>query len=164
MIQRLAQLKITVTKQYISTELCTFSTSDFFPEYTSTFRTHWTTKTIFQYFSNYGPSKVEWLNDSSCNVVFPDTYSCKRALTFLSLPLEVELKRMRDENPEVAQRSDAEFLIWRKGKTLEVAAVTPHFAGTKIPYQNSLSPTDTLFIVYSHIDYRPTRLFHRNKA
>jgi len=28
-------------------------------------------KEILEYFSEGNPSKVEWINDSSCNVVFP---------------------------------------------------------------------------------------------
>ncbi|KAG0314675.1 hypothetical protein BGZ99_007936, partial [Dissophora globulifera] len=40
------------------------------------------TKDILKYFEAYGPSHVEWIDDSSCNVVFPDQFSAKRALYF----------------------------------------------------------------------------------
>ncbi|KAF9329255.1 hypothetical protein BG006_007640 [Podila minutissima] len=38
------------------------------------------TKDVLKYFEAYGPSHVEWIDDSSCNVVFKDNYSAKRAL------------------------------------------------------------------------------------
>ncbi|KAF9586604.1 hypothetical protein BGW38_001285 [Lunasporangiospora selenospora] len=40
------------------------------------------TKDILKYFEVYGPSHVEWIDDSSCNVVFPDQHTAKRALYF----------------------------------------------------------------------------------
>ncbi|KAG0211692.1 hypothetical protein BGX28_007586 [Mortierella sp. GBA30] len=40
------------------------------------------TKDVLAYFEAYGPSHVEWIDDSSCNVVFPDVYSAKRALYY----------------------------------------------------------------------------------
>ncbi|KAF9979741.1 hypothetical protein BGZ75_009262 [Mortierella antarctica] len=40
------------------------------------------TKDVLAYFEAYGPSHVEWIDDSSCNIVFPDIYSAKRALYF----------------------------------------------------------------------------------
>jgi Nuclear cap-binding protein subunit 3 len=39
-----------------------------------------TTADILSHFNTYGPSYVEWLNDSSCNVVFPDKFTVKRAI------------------------------------------------------------------------------------
>ena len=32
------------------------------------------------YFGEYGPKTVEWINDSSCNVVFADKFTAKRAI------------------------------------------------------------------------------------
>ncbi|KAF9023844.1 hypothetical protein CPC16_011167 [Podila verticillata] len=40
------------------------------------------TKDVLKYFEAYGPSHVEWIDDSSCNVVFKDNYSAKRALYY----------------------------------------------------------------------------------
>ncbi|KAF9089298.1 hypothetical protein BGX23_006779 [Mortierella sp. AD031] len=40
------------------------------------------TKDVLKYFDAYGPSHVEWIDDSSCNIVFPDQFSAKRALYF----------------------------------------------------------------------------------
>eukprot|EP00816_Leptocylindrus_hargravesii_P009449 CAMPEP_0196822454 /NCGR_PEP_ID=MMETSP1362-20130617/83559_1 /TAXON_ID=163516 /ORGANISM="Leptocylindrus danicus, Strain CCMP1856" /LENGTH=692 /DNA_ID=CAMNT_0042202017 /DNA_START=18 /DNA_END=2096 /DNA_ORIENTATION=+ len=39
---------------------------------------------IMCHFAAYGPSYVEWLGDMSCNVVFADCHSAKRALNALS--------------------------------------------------------------------------------
>ncbi|KAF9430677.1 hypothetical protein BGZ94_005107 [Podila epigama] len=40
------------------------------------------TKDVLKYFEEYGPSHVEWIDDSSCNIVFKDGYSAKRALYY----------------------------------------------------------------------------------
>ena len=39
-----------------------------------------TTKDLFEYFQQFNPKYVEWLNDSSANVVFEDASSAKRAI------------------------------------------------------------------------------------
>jgi hypothetical protein len=39
-----------------------------------------TTADILSHFNTYGPTYVEWLNDSSCNVCFPDKFTVKRAI------------------------------------------------------------------------------------
>lgn len=44
------------------------------------------TRDCLAYFRGYGPSFVEWINDSSCNVVFEDAFSAKRALLALGSP------------------------------------------------------------------------------
>jgi len=41
-----------------------------------------------QYFDGYAPSWVEWINDSSCNVVFEDEQGANRVLDTFALPLE----------------------------------------------------------------------------
>ena len=38
------------------------------------------TRECLQYFEEYGASRVEWLDDSSCNIVFNDADSAKRAM------------------------------------------------------------------------------------
>lgn len=45
------------------------------------------TKDILKYFSDYLPQYVEWINDSSCNVIFSDDYTAKRVLAGLGKPL-----------------------------------------------------------------------------
>lgn len=44
------------------------------------------TKECLQYFGDYGPSGVEWLDDSSCNVMFADADSAKRAIIGMGRP------------------------------------------------------------------------------
>jgi hypothetical protein len=36
------------------------------------------TADLLAFFQVYGPSYVEWINDSSCNVLFPDEFTVKR--------------------------------------------------------------------------------------
>jgi len=61
------------------------------------------TREIMEYLGNYAPSWVEWINDSSCNVVFEDEPSANRVLHMFSLPDEegnkieaVDRQRFRD--------------------------------------------------------------------
>ena len=46
------------------------------------------TSEIFEYFGNYKPFEVEWINDKSCNVVWKDTYLLALALMELSKPYD----------------------------------------------------------------------------
>jgi len=42
------------------------------------------TQDLLSFFREYGPTHVEWINDSSANVVFADIYTARRALENLS--------------------------------------------------------------------------------
>ncbi|XP_071945287.1 uncharacterized protein [Antedon mediterranea] len=42
------------------------------------------TQDVFRYFGSYGPSSIEWLNDTSCNVVWLDSNTTARALIGMS--------------------------------------------------------------------------------
>ncbi|KAF8937592.1 hypothetical protein BGZ58_002457 [Dissophora ornata] len=57
------------------------------------------TKDILKYFEAYGPSHVEWIDDSSCNVVFPDQFSAKRALYFQLVDQNVNFGEEDDVEP-----------------------------------------------------------------
>lgn len=46
------------------------------------------TKEVLQYFSEYSPQNVEWIDDSSCNVIFLDEYTAKRAIVSLGQPFK----------------------------------------------------------------------------
>lgn len=48
------------------------------------------TSDICKYFSNFGPVKIEWLNDSSCNAVFPSEDLAEKAVLDLSLTIQDE--------------------------------------------------------------------------
>ena len=45
---------------------------------------------VLSYFGAYEPVWVEWLNDSSCNVLFADQFTAKRAIFGLGKPLPPE--------------------------------------------------------------------------
>ncbi|EFJ46016.1 hypothetical protein VOLCADRAFT_93817 [Volvox carteri f. nagariensis] len=49
------------------------------------------TKEVLSYFEEYGPVFVEWLDDSSCNVLFDDSNSAKRAMVGKGTPLPPEV-------------------------------------------------------------------------
>lgn len=45
---------------------------------------------MLSYFGEYQPVYVEWLDDSSCNVLFGDAFTAKRAIFALGKPLPPE--------------------------------------------------------------------------
>ena len=45
------------------------------------------TSECLSYFGDYGPTFVEWIDDSSCNVLFEDEFTTKRALIGRGKPL-----------------------------------------------------------------------------
>jgi len=79
------------------------------------------TRDLLQYFGDYGPKYIEWLNDSSANVIFNDEATSKRAIAGLGSPLS------NDDLPEGAL-SDPQSIqyLWHKGKDF-------HKAGSDIP-------------------------------
>lgn len=48
------------------------------------------TTDVLQYFGDYGPTFVEWIDDSSCVVQFRDSLSTRRAIVGLGQPLDAE--------------------------------------------------------------------------
>lgn len=73
------------------------------------------TSDILRYFTDYGPTFVEWLNDSSCNVVFRDDGTAKRALAGLGRPLPAD-QAVVPEGMDVADPQNMIYL-WHKGVT-----------------------------------------------
>lgn len=57
------------------------------------------TNDILEYFVGYGPSYVEWINDSSCTVVFEDPFTAGRALISLSQEVPPQTKKLKTEVP-----------------------------------------------------------------
>ena len=49
------------------------------------------------YFGDHGPTFVEWIDDSSCNILFEDEFTAKRALIGRGKPLPPE-----DATPDTA--------------------------------------------------------------
>ncbi|KDO31644.1 hypothetical protein SPRG_03564 [Saprolegnia parasitica CBS 223.65] len=70
------------------------------------------TRDILAYFTGYGPSYVEWINDSSCTIVFHDAFTVSRALLSLSADIAPEIlleaKPVKDlvQNPFAAPSDD----------------------------------------------------------
>jgi hypothetical protein len=60
------------------------------------------TNDLMAHFSIYGPTYVEWLGDLSCNILFEDQFSAKRALESLSRQLPTP------PPPEVVAKEEAE--------------------------------------------------------
>ncbi|KAF0700192.1 Aste57867_9276 [Aphanomyces stellatus] len=93
------------------------------------------TRDILGYFAGYGPSYVEWINDSSCTVVFDDAFTVSRALLALStdLPPDATLecqKSTEPANPFLAKGNDEDGMTteivqaatgWRLGVPIGAA-------------------------------------------
>ncbi|RHY26608.1 hypothetical protein DYB32_007464 [Aphanomyces invadans] len=61
------------------------------------------TRDILAYFLGYGPSYVEWTNDSSCTIVFDDAFTVSRALLALTSEMPdgavLEAQPTKEANP-----------------------------------------------------------------
>ena len=70
------------------------------------------TKDILNYFADYGPKYIEWINDSSANVVFNDAATATRAMAGMGVPMAT------DDLPAGASLDDplAMQYVWHKGK------------------------------------------------
>ncbi|XP_055982929.1 nuclear cap-binding protein subunit 3 [Sorex fumeus] len=58
------------------------------------------TQDIFSYFKEYPPAHIEWLDDTSCNVVWLDEMTATRALINMSSLPALDKIRSRDANEE----------------------------------------------------------------
>ncbi|KAJ0397952.1 hypothetical protein ATCC90586_002015 [Pythium insidiosum] len=58
------------------------------------------TNDVMAYFEGYGPWYVEWINDSSCTVVFEDAFTAGRAL--VALGKEIPAQTVKREGPKAA--------------------------------------------------------------
>ncbi|RHY74874.1 hypothetical protein DYB30_013070 [Aphanomyces astaci] len=92
--------------------------------------THFTrvrTKDILAYFKGYGPSYVEWTNDSSCTIVFHDSFTVTRALLALTWELPPSAST-GVQSPLMAQEGKEEMMDggkgWRVGR--EIGAADDH--------------------------------------
>lgn len=64
------------------------------------------TKDVFEYFQEFAPSSVEWIEDNSCNVVWADSISAARALTKLSISQESLVSAGLGQSlPDVSQKN-----------------------------------------------------------
>jgi hypothetical protein len=76
------------------------------------------TKDILNYFADYGPKYIEWINDSSANVVFNDAATAKRAMAGMGVPMAT------DDLPAGASLDDPQAMqyVWHKGKDFHKAS------------------------------------------
>lgn len=65
------------------------------------------TSDVLAFFTGYGPSYVEWINDSSCTVVFQDPFTAGRAL--ISLAQEIPPQSKAAEAAPAATSDDVEM-------------------------------------------------------
>jgi hypothetical protein len=70
------------------------------------------TSDLLKYFKDYGPTYVEWINDSSANILFKDGPTGKRAIAGLGKPLPAE---DLPEGVDVADPANIQYL-WHKGE------------------------------------------------
>ncbi|CAG5089674.1 Similar to NCBP3: Nuclear cap-binding protein subunit 3 (Gallus gallus) [Cotesia congregata] len=84
------------------------------------------TQDVFDYFKDYAPASIEWINDISCNVVWLDKISAARALIGLSKRItSKEPAKEEDDAMEGLEKKPAVSIkdidfplppgIWRKG-------------------------------------------------
>jgi hypothetical protein len=66
----------------------------------------WNTNDVLLYFSEYGPSHIEWITGDQLNVVFEDNFTARRALEFLGEKLDVL--------EDVVGKEQSSY--WRRGK------------------------------------------------
>lgn len=98
------------------------------------------TKRILEYFHYFTPSKVEWLNDTSCNVIFPSEDNALQALNTSCLekisnpedfdnikrtaigyqlkdeniPIYIRFSTENDKKSEKTKAKDSKFYKWSK--------------------------------------------------
>lgn len=87
------------------------------------------TEDVLEYFGKYGPAAIEWIDDTSCNVVWNDRISAARALFFLSKPIKgmpIEgpcdpfLKELNNETTSTENKEESGRSILLKNKDREI--------------------------------------------
>jgi len=67
------------------------------------------TKDVFAYFGDFAPGSVEWIDDSSCNVVWDDDFSASRVLITIGKDIQ---KPADDDDEDI---SEAVEIRWKLG-------------------------------------------------
>ena len=86
---------------------------------------HMTTNDCVGYFGEYGPVFCEWINDSSCNVVFADEVTARRAIRMKGTAMGAAANP--DEKGALPEGLEAEMLwhsgpeFYKDGKTLQLS-------------------------------------------
>ncbi|CAG0920220.1 unnamed protein product [Notodromas monacha] len=93
------------------------------------------TAEIFEYFSSYGPRRVEWINDTSCNVVWENRYGAARALANISVGLVSESAKFAPVINKLEEEMDCE-----DGEINEPAVLT-------LPNEKLIHPSEVAIAV-----------------
>lgn len=92
------------------------------------------TSDVLKYFSEYGPQRVEWINDSSCNICFADPGTVKRILAGMGKPLSDSTSGPHDDLFKSMGK------LWHKG----------------VDFLKGGTPVPLLFRVATSEDVKPT--------
>jgi hypothetical protein len=82
---------------------------------------HMTTGECMGYFGEYGPVFCEWINDSSCNVVFADEHTARRAIRMKGDAMGAGANP--DEKGALPEGTDA-GMLWHSGPDFHKAGKT----------------------------------------
>ncbi|XP_032236505.2 nuclear cap-binding protein subunit 3 isoform X2 [Nematostella vectensis] len=95
------------------------------------------TKDVFEYFKVYGPGSIEWIDDASCNVVWDDEHTAKRAL--------LEMSRKPEGEPD-------DKIIWRAGPPCDKAkdGLVMRFATKKDKKQPDAAKRSMYYLVHGY--------------
>ncbi|KAL9981837.1 hypothetical protein ACROYT_G010595 [Oculina patagonica] len=68
------------------------------------------TKDIFAYFSDFAPGSVEWIDDSSCNVVWDDDFTASRVL--MAIGKDIPKPTATDDDDDISETVEVR---WKMG-------------------------------------------------
>lgn len=99
------------------------------------------TEDIFDYFKDYSPASIEWINDISCNVVWLDEKNAAHALLELSRPIIIRSKKNNME--VVVEKNDkSEISEERKEEGEEVVVMSDDEMSEDEPQENTSEKDD----------------------
>ncbi|XP_064612360.1 nuclear cap-binding protein subunit 3-like isoform X2 [Liolophura sinensis] len=73
------------------------------------------TQDVFKYFQEFGPGSIEWIDDTSCNVVWLDPISAARALMKLSVSHASVEKYLKKDDKSDTRKTDSS--VFKKQKS-----------------------------------------------
>ncbi|KAK5644336.1 hypothetical protein RI129_005636 [Pyrocoelia pectoralis] len=88
------------------------------------------TDDVFEYFAKYGPTCIEWIDDESCNIVWPDKLSSARALHFTSkivkgMPVDGPCDPFTKDDSMEPEEECRSILLSNKTRVIEIAKELP---------------------------------------
>ncbi|KJE92573.1 hypothetical protein CAOG_03515 [Capsaspora owczarzaki ATCC 30864] len=115
---------------------------------------------VLKYFGEYGPAFVEWINDSSCNVVWEDTVSAGRALLGLSVsPSSIALGI--DPLIQAANDGVPPSLEWRRGvASAKASDIYLRFATSEDVKRFGAANESVYYQLHGRPNAHPKKRFH----